>query len=336
MANEQVTVLGDGAMASVCALLLQENGCNVTLWCPHAEHAEALRATRRNDRYLVGFELPEPMRFTGDPVEAVDGATLIVSAIPTQHLRGVWQRFEPIAPAGVPIVSVTKGVENQTLRLPTQIIEDILGPKAGPRLALSGPTIARELAERRPASVCIAGEDGPLLESMQTLFTAPWLRVYTNTDLLGVELAGATKNVIALAAGILDGLEAGFNAKSALLARGLSEITRLGTAMGAQTETFFGITGVGDLATTCFCPEGRNRSAGELIGRGHSLDETTQKIAGVIEGVPTAKSVKRLAAQRGVEMPIVEAVHAVLFEGVKPQDAIEQLMSRTPKAERVG
>ncbi|MDH3584470.1 MAG: NAD(P)H-dependent glycerol-3-phosphate dehydrogenase, partial [Phycisphaerae bacterium] len=170
----------------------------------------------------------------------------------------------------------------------------------------------------------------------QELFTTQWLRVYTNTDLLGVELAGATKNVIALAAGILDGLQAGFNAKSALLARGLAEIVRLATAMGASSETSFGITGVGDLATTCFSPEGRNRSAGELLGKGLKLKDVLEQISGVVEGVPTTRSVMQLAEKYRVEMPITQAVYDVLFEGLDPIDGIARLMRRAPKQERIG
>ncbi len=181
-----------------------------------------------------------------------------------------------------------------------------------------------------------ASQDEQLAQRLQATFTTEWFRVYTNPDLVGVELAGALKNVIALAAGILDGLQAGNNAKSALLSRGLAEITRLGTAMGAQQETFFGLTGVGDLATTCFSPTGRNRSAGELLGKGEKLEAVLQQIPGVVEGVPTTRAVVTLAQQHDVEMPITQAVHQVLFEGLDPLDAISNLMSREPKTERVG
>jgi len=205
-----------------------------------------------------------------------------------------------------------------------------------PVAALSGPSIAGELARCLPATVCIACEDLDLAGEMQLAFTTRWFRVYTNDDLLGVELAGATKNVIALAAGILDGLQAGYNAKSALLSRGLAEIARLGSAMGARPETFFGVTGVGDLATTCFCPEGRNRTAGEMLGKGMALEQVLDEVPGIVEGVPTTRSVMALAKQYEVEMPITAAVHAVLFEGLDPIDGISMLMSRAPKEERVG
>ncbi|NBB83148.1 MAG: NAD(P)H-dependent glycerol-3-phosphate dehydrogenase, partial [Alphaproteobacteria bacterium] len=217
-----------------------------------------------------------------------------------------------------------------------QIIADVLGASNPRRLAaLSGPSIADELARCLPATVCIAAEDGELAERLQRVFTTRWLRVYTKTDVRGMELAGATKNVIAIAAGILDGLQAGYNAKSALLSRGLAEIARLGMAMGATQETFFGITGVGDLATTCFCPMGRNRSAGELLGRGRKLDDVLNEIQGIVEGVPTTRAVMALAREHEVEMPITAAVNAVLFEGLDPIEGISMLMSRTPKEERV-
>jgi glycerol-3-phosphate dehydrogenase (NAD(P)+) len=200
---------------------------------------------------------------------------------------------------------------------------------------LSGPSIATELAQHKPATMVASSSDSTVAKSVQDLFDVPWLRIYSHDDPLGVELAGATKNVIALAAGMLDGLGIGVNAKSALLARGIAEIARLGAAMGAQVDTFFGVAGVGDLATTCFSPSGRNRSCGERLGRGESLDEVLASTTSVVEGVPTTKAVKRLAEEKGVEMPITAAVHAILFEGLSPTDAIRELMRREQKAERI-
>ena len=338
MSGRRITVIGDGAMATVCALHLDGLGHRVTIWGPFAEHVELLERTRRNDKYLPGIPLPESVRLTADEHQAAAGAELFVQAIPTQFVRSVCGRFAGHILPHVPIVSVAKGIEAQTLLRPTQIIADALGrgPDAGPIAALSGPSIAKELARCLPATLCAAGAHAEFIRDVQSLFTTQWLRVYTNPDLLGVELAGATKNVIALAAGILDGLHAGYNAKSALLARGLSEIIRLGTAMGAEAETFFGITGVGDLATTCFCPEGRNRTCGELLGKGIKLDEALQQIHGVVEGIATTGAVMRLAEKHAVEMPITAAVNEVLFHGLDPIDAIGQLMTRRPKRERVG
>jgi glycerol-3-phosphate dehydrogenase (NAD(P)+) len=338
MSSQRITILGDGAMATVCAMLLDAKGQSVVMWGPFAQHVEQMQRSRRNDKYLPDVPLSESIELTADEAEAVAGTSLIVSAIPTQFVRSVWQRFAPHMPEGVPIVSVAKGIENDTLLRPTQTIADVLrsaGHERPTLAAISGPSIASELARCLPATVCVAGDE-PFIKDVQRLFTTQWMRVYTNPDLLGLELAGATKNVIAIAAGIIDGLHAGYNAKSALLSRGLAEITRLGVAMGARPDTFFGIAGVGDLATTCFSPEGRNRTCGELLGRGIKLPDALKQINGVVEGVATTRSVIQIAKKYNVEMPIAEAVHDVLFEGMDPIHGISRLMSRQLKEERVG
>ncbi|MEM1107932.1 MAG: NAD(P)H-dependent glycerol-3-phosphate dehydrogenase [Planctomycetota bacterium] len=335
---QHVTFVGDGAMATVLALLLESRGVRVTMWGPTADHVADAIQTRENRRYLPGHRLPDAIRLTASDSSCFRDADLVVSAIPTQYMRSVWERLVPHYPAGTPVVSVAKGIEKNTILRPTQIIADVIAPpEAAPKLAsLSGPSVADELAKCLPATVAAASEDLDFAEQIQQTFTTQWFRVYTNPDLVGVELAGALKNVIALAAGILDGLQAGNNAKSALLSRGLAEITRLGVAMGATPETFFGLTGVGDLATTCFSPTGRNRTAGELLGKGKKLEEILDQIPGVVEGVPTTKAVVDLAKKYNVEMPIAEAVNQVLFENLDPLDAISNLMSREPKTERVG
>jgi glycerol-3-phosphate dehydrogenase (NAD(P)+) len=362
---QHVSFVGDGAMANVMALLLESRGLHVTVWGPTPDHVAEVIQTRENRRYLPGHRLPDSIRLTANDESAFRDAQLIVSAIPTQYMRKVWERLAPHVPANVPVVSVAKGIEKGTILRPTQIIADVLqnqgqrgqGAKGQsekpadadaeggsatqasgipPLASLSGPSVADELARCLPATVAAASEDADFARQLQQTFTTQWFRVYTNPDLLGVELAGALKNVIALAAGILDGLQAGNNAKSALLSRGLAEITRLGTAMGARSETFFGLTGVGDLATTCFSPTGRNRSCGELLGKGRKLEECLEQIPGVVEGVPTTRAVVELAKTHDVEMPITGAVHQVLFENLDPLDAISNLMSREPKTERVG
>ncbi len=338
--SQRITILGDGAMATVCAMLLDAKGESVIMWGPFAQHVEAMQRSRRNDKYLPEFPLAESIELTNDLDEALAGTSLVVSAIPTQYVRGVWEKFAPRVGESIPIVSVAKGIENDTLLRPTQTIADTFRlanrPRHGTIAAISGPSIAKELARCLPATVCVAGPDEAFIRHVQQLFTTQWMRVYTNPDLLGLELAGATKNVIAIAAGIIDGLHAGYNAKSALLSRGLAEITRLGSAMGARPDTFFGIAGVGDLATTCFSPEGRNRTCGELLGKGIKLPDALKQIAGVVEGVATTRSVIQLAKKHDVEMPIAEAVHDVLFEGMDPIHGISRLMSRQLKEERVG
>ncbi len=340
---ERITVLGDGQMGLVCAALLAEQSPEaaggarpiVTLWGHAAREVGALARTRTSER-LSAFRLPDSVRVIPDDTEAVRGADLIVAAVPSQHARSVFVRLVDSIPGDAAVVSVAKGIEKDTLLRPSEVALDALENPRRSVAALSGPTIAAELARCLPATMVAASEDEAFAERVQQLFNTRWLRVYTNTDLVGVELAGAAKNVIAIAAGVLDGLQAGYNAKSALLARGLAEIARLGAAMGARPETFFGLAGVGDLATTCFSPEGRNRSCGEALGRGESLKGYMARTKSVVEGVETARSVVALAKRHGVDMPIARAVHAALFEGLDPIDAIAGLMSRGVKAERVG
>jgi glycerol-3-phosphate dehydrogenase (NAD(P)+) len=328
---DHVCIIGDGQMATVCGLLLAERGISSRMWSVFSDQIEAMRSTRENRRYLPGIKLPPAMSFTSDARQAFDGAGLIVSAIPCQFIRSVWQRLAPDVPRNALIVSVSKGIENETLRRPTQIIAEMLGE--GLYAALSGPTIAAELAKRLPATAVAAAGNLEIASLVQQSFSTKWFRIYTNTDVLGVELAGAMKNVIALAAGIIDGLKAGDNAKAALLSRGLVEITRLGVAMGAKRETFAGLAGLGDLVTTCISPLGRNRSAGEAIGKGQKMADVIAATPSVIEGIPTAKSVVELARRHQVSMPITEAVYSVLFEGKDVIVALSELMSRDLKGE---
>lgn len=334
---ERISVIGGGQMGLVLALALDAGGAPTTLWGHDAAHVADLAARRESRRHLPGVRLPERIAITADEAEALDAADLIVCAVPTQYIRGVFARIAPHVPPRAGIVSAAKGIENETLLRPTAVIAKVLGDSGSrPFAALCGPTIAEELARRLPATMVAASPAHDFAVAVQSLFSTAWLRIYTVSDLLGVELAGATKNVIAIAAGIVDGLELGYNAKSALLARGLAEITRLGAALGAAPGTFFGIAGVGDLATTCFSPLGRNRSCGEAIGRGRSLDDYLQSTQSVVEGVATTKSVMALARRHGIEMPITAAVHAVLFEGLDPRRGIARLMEREPKPERIG
>ena len=339
-----VAILGLGQMGLCCAALLgtpdparpSAPRSRVRLWGHDETEVGRLSQTRRSER-LPGLTLPEPARVALSDAEALDGADLIVSAVPVQFTRSVWERLRPHVPAGAGVISVAKGIENRTLLRPTQIVSDALAddPDAAPRplAALSGPTIATELAKGLPATMVAASDDEAFAQRVQALFSTSSLRVYSNTDLIGVELAGATKNVIAIAAGVLDGLSAGFNAKSALLARGLAEITRLGEAMGAKRDTFSGVAGVGDLATTCFSPEGRNRSCGEALGRGVRLDDYLASSPFVVEGVATTKGVVELAHRFRVDMPITEAVFSVLFEGLDPVAGIQRLMARELRGE---
>lgn len=353
-ARSRIVILGLGQMGLVCAGVLVQaaghtdaeagpfwsaaSGFEVVLWGHSEEEASRLAQTRRSPR-LPDFELPAGVRVAMDDREALASAGLIVTAIPVQFMRSAWTRLAPVVPRSAAVVSVAKGIENDTLLRPTQIIAECLrdDPDAAPRSVgvLSGPTIAAELVRCLPATMIAASDDERFARRLQQLFSTSWLRVYTHSDMLGVELAGAMKNVIAIAAGVLDGLGVGYNAKSALLARGLAEITRLGVAMGASSETFFGLAGVGDLATTCFSPEGRNRTCGEALGKGESLESFLRRSSSVVEGVATTRSVMDLARKYRVEMPITAAVHAVLFEGLDPIEGIGRLMTRELKRERV-
>jgi glycerol-3-phosphate dehydrogenase (NAD(P)+) len=311
----------------------------VTIWGAFEESIERLIQNRENARLLKGVKIPPQVRLTANDQDAMDGCSLVVSAIPTQYIRSVWTRMRAYVPADAAIVSVAKGIEIETLQRPTQVIADVIWPGvSGARklAALSGPNIAGELARYLPATAVVASSDDALAKRVQELFTTQWFRVYTNPDVVGVELAGATKNVIAIAAGILDGLAAGNNAKAALVTRGLVEITRLGVAMGASEATFHGLAGLGDLVTTCVSPEGRNRTVGEQLGRGQKLDDILGSMESVAEGVPTTRAVRELARRQRIEMPITEAVYAVLFEQKDVLLALTDLMSREPKPERRG
>jgi glycerol-3-phosphate dehydrogenase (NAD(P)+) len=343
---EHVTILGDGAMATVCSILLTQGGHRVTMWGAFEDSIERLVQNREQSKLLPGVRIPALVRLTANDAECFAGATMVLSAVPTQYMRDVWQRLAPYLPAGIPIVSVAKGIENNTLFRPTQVIEDVLKKGTGvrshepssrtsPTAVLSGPNIAAELAKYLPATAVAASADAELAERAQSVFSTQWFRVYTNRDAIGVELAGAMKNVVAIAAGILDGLAAGNNAKAALVTRGLVEITRLGVSMGAQADTFAGLAGLGDLITTCVSPEGRNRTVGEHIGKGQKLADILAKMDSVAEGVPTTRSVMQLARRYNVEMPITSAVHSVLFEDKDVLHALSDLMSRDPKPERI-
>jgi len=328
-----IAIAGDGQMALVLASIVAQAGHEARLWSPFPEDAKLLANTRSNMR-LAHFQLPAPVRVSANIEDIFTNATLAVSAIPAQFARATWERIAPNLMKDTGIVTVTKGVEVSSLCPPLDVLLATTGKR--PLAVLSGPTIASELARQLPATLLCASDHEPFATLVQGIFSRPWLRIYTSHDPIGVEIAGAAKNVVALAAGILDGLEMGFNAKSALLARGLAEIVRLGLAMGAKQETFFGIAGVGDLATTCFSPEGRNRTLGEKIGRGMSLPEALAATNGVVEGVETCKSLRALSQKYAIEMPIAAAVHSVLFENHSPSQAVRDLMGRSAKAERIG
>jgi len=340
---DRIAILGDGQMGLVMSAILCEGDHQgegrrpgrISLWGNFEADIRDLMASGTSPR-LEGFRIDPSVVVTPDAREALEDADLVLIAIPTQHIRSVLTKVGPHIPSAASIVSIAKGIEIGTNLLPTRIIADTLPGHTGALGDLSGPTIAAELVERKPATMIAASADADCAETIQRVFSTPWLRIYTSEDIVGVELAGAAKNVIAIAAGVVDGMDLGSNAKSALLARGLAEITRLGVAMGANQETFFGVAGVGDLATTCFSPFGRNRSCGEALGKGEALDDYLARTKSVVEGVATAKAIVEVANNYNVDMPISKTVHAVLYEGLSAKDGIGLLMSRPLKAERVG
>lgn len=319
-------------MATACAIVLAEHsGLDVSIWTRRPEHASDMATSRVNRRLLPGVLISERIEITSEIASAAAGADVLIAAIPTAFLRQALTDIAGQLPSGVPILSVIKGLENGTFARPTQIITSVLG--ARPVAALGGPCHAEEAARRMPASVVIASEDEAFALQAQKLFATDRFRVYTNRDLLGVELAGALKNVIAIAAGICDGLGYGDNAKSALLTRGLAEMTRFGSTLGADKQTFFGLAGLGDLITTCVSRHGRNRGVGERLGRGQSLNDILASMTAVAEGVTTARSIHDLARQTGIDMPITHEVFAVLFESKSPAAATESLMQRPSRGE---
>jgi glycerol-3-phosphate dehydrogenase (NAD(P)+) len=318
-------------MATVAAQILAANGSNVALLVRDAARVQELIVSHENARHLPGVRLSEKIVPTHKPERAFPHSELVVSALPCQHARAAWRQYGAHVPAGAPVCSVTKGIEVGTLARPSEIIAQ--HAPGSPLAVLSGPSVAPELARCLPATVVVASAAPGVAELIQSVMSTSWFRIYTSPDVIGTELAGALKNVIALAAGILDGLRAGDNAKAALVTRGLVEITRLGVAMGARPETFNGLAGVGDLVTTCVSPLGRNRTAGERIGSGVAVDEVIRTMPHVIEGIPTTHAVISLAQRNEVEMPIARAVHEVLFEAKPPLVAITELMNRPPKPE---
>ena len=329
--TEKIAVIGDGAMGTVCAIILANKGYRVSLWSYNEEQLWQIQEFRENRRFLPGVRLPLSVELTAYDGEVFQNAGMILSAVPCVFLREVWSRLSSRLPANSPIVSVTKGIENDTLKRPTQIISEHVSSR--PLAVLSGPNIAFELARSLPATATAASLDPTLAQFIQRIFSTNWFRIYTNTDVTGVELAGAMKNVIAIAAGIIDGLQAGDNAKAALLTRGLVEITRLGVSMGANHETFAGLSGMGDLVTTCYSPSGRNRSFGQAVANGQSVEEALDNIPGQVEGVNTCRSVMELARKYEVEVPITQSVYEIIFENKPVNKAITELMTRQLKAE---
>lgn len=327
---KRLVVLGTGGWGTALALVALRRGLQAVLWGRRADRVEELRRDRENRIYLPGVALPPSLEITGDP-DAMTEAEAVVCAVPTQHVRATVSALRGRIRPGTPLLSLGKGIEIGTLDRPSQILGEVLD---APRVtALSGPSHAEEVARELPASVVVASADEAEARRWQEALTGMTLRLYTSDDLVGVELAGALKNVIAIAAGICDGLKLGDNAKAALLSRGVVEMARLGTALGSRKSTFFGISGIGDLIATCYSPHGRNLRVGRAIGAGRTLEETLAGSPMVAEGVWTCTAARDLAARHGVELPITEEICRILHEGKPPLEGLKSLMSRVPKSE---
>lgn len=328
----KAAVIGDGGWGTALAGLLCGNGHEVTLWGPFPDYVARLRESRENPLYLPGVPLPERLCLTADPAEAAAGADLAILAVPTQFFRGVMERFRGLFPDGTLFVSVAKGFDPETGDRMSAVAEQALG--AGPVVALSGPSHAEEVARRAPTAVAAACRDHALAVRAQEALMSNRFRVYTSDDVVGVEMGGAMKNVIALAVGICDGLGFGDNTRAALITRGLAEIARLGVACGAHPATFAGLSGIGDLIVTCTSRLSRNRGVGERIGKGESLAQVKAGMKQVAEGVTNCVTALALARKKEIEAPITEEVHAILYEGRKPDEVLDLFMARRAKSER--
>jgi glycerol-3-phosphate dehydrogenase (NAD(P)+) len=329
-----ITLFGAGSWGTALSAHLASTGRDVTLWVRRAEVAEAIHRTGHNPRYLPSLPIPSSIHVTADLDEAAAGAQLWGLAVPSQKLRARAESLRSAAGPDVRVVSLAKGIENDTLMTMTQVLDDVFDAVPSSRIGtLSGPSHAEEVAEGRPTSLVAAAPTADAARALQKAVITERLRVYANTDVLGVEIGGAAKNVLAIAAGISDGVGYGDNAKAALVTRGLAEIRRLGQAMGARPETFSGLSGIGDLVATCTSEHSRNRRLGELVGEGRDLGEVLDAMEMVVEGVRTTQSLATLAERHDVEMPIAAAVHAVLFDGKRPGEMVKRLMTRTAKSE---
>jgi glycerol-3-phosphate dehydrogenase (NAD(P)+) len=330
----RIAVLGAGSWGTTLSILLSENGHTVTLWSFLEKDTLHIREKRENPSYLPGVFIPPAVMVTGDVMEAVAGAQMIVAAVPSQYLRSVMANLRSLPLRDVSMVNVAKGIEVGTLMTMSEMLHDTL-PELDPGhvCTLSGPSHAEEVSRRIPTTVVAASREIETARLVQSTFMLPYFRVYVSADLRGVELGGALKNVIAIAAGIIDGANLGDNTKAAVMTRGIAEIARVGVALGARVQTFAGLSGIGDLMVTCMSRHSRNRYIGVEIGKGRKLQDILAGMVMIAEGVETTRSAFALARKVGVEVPIVEQVHRILFEDKDPLQACRDLMTRDPKGE---
>ncbi|AQA14259.1 NAD(P)-dependent glycerol-3-phosphate dehydrogenase [Streptomyces samsunensis] len=327
-------VFGTGSWGTAFAMVLADAGCEVTLWGRRPGVVEAINTGRTNPDYFPGVRLPDGVRATTDPAEAADGAEFTVFSVPSQTLRGNLSDWAPLLADDTVLVSLMKGVELGTAKRMSEVVQEVAKAPAERVAVLTGPNLAKEIAARQPAAAVVACPDESVARRLQTACHTAYFRPYTNTDVVGCELGGAVKNVIALAVGIADGMGLGDNTKASLITRGLAETTRLGLAMGADAHTFAGLAGMGDLVATCSSPLSRNHTFGTNLGRGMTLEETIAVTKQTAEGVKSCESVLDLARRYDVDMPITETVVGIVHDGKQPLVALKELMSRSAKAER--
>jgi glycerol-3-phosphate dehydrogenase (NAD(P)+) len=333
---KKIAVIGAGSWGTALTIALAKSRAShrIALWVYEQEVADSLRARRVNEVFLPGFEVPSGLEVTQDLGEAIRGADIVLGVMPSAHARRMYTAMLPHLTPQTAIVSATKGLEPETLLRVTEVIEQVVSPKFPARVAaFSGPSFAREVARGDPTAIVIASSNHELAAEVQAEFSGPALRLYSNDDVAGVELGGAVKNVIAIAAGVSEGLGFGHNTMAALITRGLTEMTRLGCALGARRETLAGLAGMGDLVLTCTGALSRNRTVGVELGKGRKLEEITGSMRMVAEGVGTTAATRTLAQRLAIEMPITEQMYAVLYENRSPRDAIGELMERRLKNE---
>ncbi|MEX1275916.1 MAG: NAD(P)H-dependent glycerol-3-phosphate dehydrogenase [Bacteroidota bacterium] len=329
-----VTVLGAGSWGTTLALVLLENGHDVVLWTYKAEQAALMNEKRENPAFLPGIPFPASLRIVTDIEDSCRNRDMIVAAVPSQYLRSVIRRIAHLELKNTIICNVAKGIENETLMTMSEVMIDVLEHERKENLAiLSGPSHAEEVSRQLPTAIVSASYNVKTAKRVQDAFMTHYFRVYVNEDIRGVELGGALKNVIAVAAGISDGAGFGDNTKAAIMTRGIYEITKLGVKLGAQPRTFAGLSGVGDLIVTCMSRHSRNRYVGEQVGKGRKLEEVLKEMVMVAEGVATAKSAREIEKKFGIELPIITAVHNVLFEGLDAHQGMRELMMRDSKGE---
>ena len=329
----KISVIGSGGWGIALTILLHKNGHNLTIWSFDKKEAEELKKTRQNKTKLPNILLPEDVKVTDDLKEAVDDKDILILAVPSKAIRSVSKSLKNIIKDNQIVVNVAKGLEEDTLETMTDIIEEELKDKNPKVAVLSGPSHAEEVGRGIPTTCVVSAHNKELTLYLQNIFINPSFRVYTSPDMIGVEIGGALKNVIALAAGIADGLNYGDNTKAALITRGIKEISSLGVAMGGEQSTFYGLTGLGDLIVTCASMHSRNRRAGILLGQGKTLDEAIKEVNMVVEGVYSAKSALMAAKKYNIKIPIIEQVNAVLFENKNAAEAVNELMIRDKKLE---